>query len=114
MSGTVLSTLHVLVHALFYKWGNRDKVTCPRSHSKLIAEVFNIRKFGSKTHALNYHDILTPKHELYLHSLTASKMIKEKQNEQKKIINFLLLRSSRVASCCKCTNTGLLEKWINR
>lgn len=63
-------------------------------------------KFESKTRALNHHDILTPKHDLYL---TADKIIKEK-NQYKKIINFLLLRSSRVVSCGKGTNTSLLEK----
>ena len=37
-------------------------------------------KFESKTRALNHHDILTPKHDLYL---TADKIIKEKTNTKR-------------------------------
>lgn len=77
---TILNTLNVWIHFPFYKWRNRGQVTCPESQSKLTTELgLNIKKFGSKALVLNDHDTLPPKHKLYLYSLIANKMIKEKQ-----------------------------------
>lgn len=55
----------------------RSQVTCLGSQSKPTAELgLYTKKFGSKVHALNDHDIL-PKHELYLYSSTTNKTVKE-------------------------------------
>lgn len=68
--------------SIFQVRKQRGQVTCPRSQSKLTAELgLNIKKFGSKALVLNDHDILPPKYELYLYSLIANKMIKEKQKK---------------------------------